>query len=228
MFGNKRFIAIIPARGGSKRLHKKNSLLLHGKPLISWTIEAAQKSKFVDEIVVSTDDDEILDIAIEQSVKTIVRPSELATDVAPTIDVIKHVLSKYTNFDYVILLQPTSPLRTSEHIDQAIDFLMVQGADSVVSVCKTEHNPLWSNVLPQDRRMDLFIRNEIRNVRSQDLPQYFRLNGAIYICIKDRLLSEQSFVLPSNCFGFEMDVESSVDIDTMLDFEFASFLMEKK
>ncbi len=225
MFCNKRFLAIIPARGGSKRLPKKNILKLGDKPLISWTIDAAQRSKYTDKVVVSTDDREIISVAARQGAQTIIRPPHLATDASCTIDVVEHALSKYEHYDYVVLLQPTSPLRTCDHIDQAIEFLMEKSANSVVSVCKTEHNPMWSNILPKDRNMDAFIREEIKNIRSQDLPQYFRLNGAIYICEKSHLLKERSFILSHSCFAFEMDTKCSVDIDTELDFNFAEFLL---
>ena len=147
MYKNKTFLGIIPARGGSKRLPKKNVLNLCGKPLVAWSIEAGLNSSYLDMLVVSSDDDQILDIASHSRVHTLKRPDELATDVASTFDTLKHVLDKIEKHDYVVLLQPTSPLRTENHIDDAIEFLEAREADAIVSVCEADYNPSWCGTL---------------------------------------------------------------------------------
>ena len=142
MYTNKKFLAIIPARGGSKRLPRKNVLDLCGKPLIAYTIEAALKSKYIDKVIVSSDDEEILNISSNFGADIIKRPIDLANDTATTIDAIKHTIDNFENYDYIVLLQPTSPLRNEKHIDEAIELLEKKKADAVVSVCEMEHSPL--------------------------------------------------------------------------------------
>lgn len=224
---NKTFLAIIPARGGSKRLPRKNILDLCGKPLISWSIEAALKSKYISKVVVSSDDEEILNISSNFGADIIKRPYELANDTATTFDAIKHAINNLEKYDYIILLQPTSPLRNEKHIDEAIELLEEKQADAIVSVCEMEHSPLWSNILPEDGNMRGFLREEILNKRSQDLEKYYRLNGAIYICKIDKLLENKSFFLKDNIFAHIMDRKSSIDIDEEIDFEIAKVLINK-
>ena len=227
MYKNKKFLAIIPARGGSKRLPNKNILDLVGKPLIAYTIEAAKKSKYIDEIIVSSDSDNILNIAKEYNIKTIKRPDYLASDTAKTIDVLKHVMENIKNkYDYIVLLQPTSPLRNEKHIDEAIELLDDKNADAIVSVCEIEHSPLWSNTLPSSLSMEDFLREEVKNKRSQDLDKYYRINGAIYICKMDALLKQNTLFLSKNIFAYVMDRKSSVDIDDEIDFKLAEVLLK--
>ncbi|WP_123377657.1 acylneuraminate cytidylyltransferase family protein [Aliarcobacter butzleri] len=225
MYKNKTFLGIVPARGGSKRLPRKNMLDLCGKPLIAWSIEAGLNSKYIDKVVVSSDDDEILNISLNFGAETIKRPVELASDTATTFDAIKHAIENVEKYDYIVLLQPTSPLRNEKHIDEAIQLLEEKNADAVVSVCEMEHSPLWSNTLPNDGNMRGFLRKEILNKRSQDLEKYYRLNGAIYICKTAKLLEEQSFFLKDSIFGFKMDRKSSVDIDEEIDFRLAGIYL---
>ena len=221
------FLAIIPARKDSKRLPKKNILEISGKPMISWTIEAAIKSKYIDEIVVTSDDEKVLEIAKKSGVDTIKRPYYLATDKAKTIDVVKHVIENLKNkFDYVVLLQPTSPLRNETHIDEAIEFLLKKKADAVISVCEMKHSPLWCNTLPEDKNMENFLKKSIKNLRSQDLPKFYSLNGAIYICKSDRLIDENTFFIKDNIYAYVMDTISSVDVDDYIDYLFAKFILE--
>ena len=229
MLNGKTFLAIIPARGGSKRLPRKNILNLNGKPLIAWSIEVGLSSKYIDSIVVTSDDNEILEISKKYGVTTAKRPYELANDTATTIDVVKHTIKSIDKiYDYIILLQPTSPLRTSQHIDEAIELLSKKSADAVISVCEMEHSPLWCNTLPKDGSMIDFLKEEVLNKRSQDLEKYYRLNGAIYICDTNRLLKENSFFLKDKVFAYIMNRESSVDIDEEIDFELAKVLIGKE
>lgn len=228
MFGEKKVLAIIPARGGSKRLPQKNILDLNGKPLIAWTIESALESKYIDKVMVSTDNLEINKVSKEFGAEVpFIRPESLSTDHASSIDVIKHALSFYHNkFDYVVLLQPTSPLRLFSDIDSAFE-LITKEVKAVVSVCETEHSPLWSNTLDANLSMRNFIRDELKNKRSQDLPVYYRLNGAIYIAEVNYFYQNNGF-FGENTKAYIMPQERSVDIDTELDFEWAQLLMKKR
>ncbi|MDK2821914.1 MAG: hypothetical protein PWP31_1879 [Clostridia bacterium] len=228
MVRNGKVLAIIPARGGSKRLPEKNLLNLAGKPLISWTIEAAKESKYIDKIVVSSDDEKILDVAERYNVYVIKRPEELATDSAKTIDVVKHAISILEkNFQYVLLLQPTSPLRKSRQIDEAFELLIKKDADAVISVSPVDHPVQWCNALPEDLSMKNFLNSEVMDKRSQDLPVYYRLNGAIYIAKTEKLIQQNSFFLKDNVFAYIMDRESSIDIDDWIDFRLAEVLIER-
>jgi len=227
MYKNKTFLAIIPARGGSKRLPRKNILDLNGKPLISYSIEEALKSKYIDKVVVSSDDDEILEVSLKSGAVVLKRPNFLATDRSSTFDAIEHAISKNKAYDYIVLLQPTSPLRMVSHIDEAIEKLESKDADAIVSVCEVEHSPLWMNTIPDNGNMDLFIKEDIKNIRSQDLKTFFRLNGAIYICKKDRLLKEKTFFFKNNIFSYEMEWKYSVDIDTFYDFKLAEIILSE-
>ena len=229
-----KYAAIITARGGSKRLPKKNILELAGKPLIAWTIEAAKNCSKIEDVIVTTDSEEIVKVAIEFGARVpFKRPEELSNDTATSFDVVKHCLD-YLNeiedkqVEYLVLLQPTSPLRSSEDIEKAIELLELKNASAVVSVCPTEHSPLWSNTLDETLSLDSFLRDEVKNTRSQDLPAYYRLNGAIYVCKVEDFLKEKTFFLSKNNFAYVMSTESSVDIDTQLDFLVADFLLNKK
>lgn len=223
MLGKKTFLAIIPARGGSKRLPRKNVLPLAGKPLIAWTIESALNSKLVDKVLVTSDDDEILKVSDSFGAATLKRPAALAQDTSTSFDAIKHAIENTEKFDYIVLLQPTSPLRSSQQIDEAIQLLESKSADAIVSVTETEHSPLWANTLPEDDSMTGFLSDNLLNTRSQDLESYYRLNGAIYICKANKLLEASSFFINENIYAYKMTQASSVDIDTELDFKWAEF-----
>ena len=229
MIGGKTVLAIIPARGGSKRLPNKNILDLAGKPLITWSIKAGIKSEYIDKVVVSSDSDDILNISQKNGADIIKRPKDLASDKATSFDAIKHTIENINeSFDYVILLQPTSPLRNDIHIDEALELFFKKKANAVISVCETDHSPLWSNTLPKDGSMERFIDDKIKNLRSQDFPTYYRLNGAINICRTDKLLEEKTFFIKDNIYAFKMDRESSVDIDEKIDFQLAKLMIKKE
>ena len=228
MINNKKILAVITARAGSKRLPNKNILNLAGKPLIAWTIDEAKKSKYIDELIVSTDSKKIAEISKYYGAEVpFMRPLELAIDTADSISVLKHSIEFFKNkFDYILLLQPTSPLRTVEDIDKAI-ITLNNKTKAVVSVCETEHSPLWSNTLPEDLSMKNFIRSEVKNKRSQDLPKYYRLNGAIYIAETKYFYKNNGF-LGDKTKAYIMPQQNSVDIDTELDFRFCEILLNKK
>lgn len=231
MFQGKTFLAVIPARGGSKRLPRKNVLDLGGKPLIAWTINAARDCPYIDEIMVTTDDAEIADVArLHGANVPFLRPATLSNDSASSFDAIKHAIDFYKHelgkeFDFTVLLQPTSPLRGVRDISNAIELFEQKNADAIISVCETDHSPLWMNTLPDDLSMNRFIRNEVKNIRSQDLKKYYRLNGAIYICKTERLLFEKTFFISDRVFAYVMTKNSSVDIDNLSDLDYAKYLL---
>lgn len=224
----KSFLSIIPARGGSKRLPRKNILKILDKPLIAYSIEAGLNSKYIDKLIVSSDDDEILSISKDYGAEIIKRPANLAEDTTTTFDTLKHVVENISEeYEYIVLLQATSPLRKSSHIDEAIKLLEEKKADAIISVCEMEHSPLWSNTLPSDNNMKLFLKDEIKNKRSQDLEKYYRLNGAIYICRTDKFLENKGFFLEENIYAYIMDRKDSIDIDEEIDFIIASEFIKK-
>ena len=233
MINGKSVLAIIPARGGSKGLPGKNIKELCGKPLIAWSIEAAKACSNIDRVVVSTDDEGIAKVAKKYGAEVpFMRPAELASDSASTIDVIFHTidwLKKYVDYrpEYILLLQPTSPLRSGEDINGAIQMLKDKDVRAVVSVCETDHHPWWSNILPEDGNMKDFLRPDILNKRRQGLPVFYRLNGAIYLADTNCLCVCNGF-FGQDTFAYKMSKERSVDIDSDVDFKLATLLMEEQ
>jgi CMP-N,N'-diacetyllegionaminic acid synthase len=228
MHKGKTYLAIIPSRGGSKRLPRKNLLDLNGKPLVSWSIEAGLNSKYIDKVAVTSDDADILNIAKSYGVLSINRPTELSSDTATTFDTVEHAIENINYYDYIVLLQPTSPLRTEWHIDKAIEFLIYNDADAIVSVCETDHSPLWSNTLDDTLSMVGFLNKSFKNKRSQDLDIYYRINGAIYICDTKKLLKEKGFFIENEIYAYKMDREASIDIDNAIDFLLADLILKNK
>jgi CMP-N,N'-diacetyllegionaminic acid synthase len=222
-------LAVVPARAGSKRLPGKNLLDLCGKPLIRWTLEAALESKMIDSLVISSDDNEILAEGERLGLRTIRRPEYLASDTATTFDVLVHTLECLAEEDIrperLMLLQPTSPLRGAQDIREAVQCMDDTKAESIISVCPCEHSPLWSGTLGPEGGMDQFLRPELLNQRSQDLPTFYRLNGAIYIARTENFLEKQGFFMP-NSKAYIMPIDRSVDIDTYIDFKQCEFLLE--
>ena len=220
-------IAIIPARAGSKRLKNKNSIDLCGKPLIAWTIEAALKSNLIDKVIVSTNSNKIAEIGRQYGAEVpFKRPAILSSDTATSFDVIKHVLDFYnTKFAItkIVLLQPTSPLRATIDIDNAIKQLDAN-TKAVVSVCEVSHSPLWMNTLPSDLSLQYFLKNKNKNKRSQDLEKYYMLNGAVYVSEVNYFLKEKGF-FGKNSKALIMPKERSVDIDTKLDLMLCKLLL---
>jgi len=228
MYNNQTFLAIIPARSGSKGLPNKNIKIMNHKPLMAHTIEACRKSSIFDEIIVSTDSIEYVKIAQDYGVSVpFLRPDELATDKATTIDVILHVLKKMKEsektFDYFMLLQPTSPLRNEKHILECTKLLFDRSVDSVISICKLEH-PTYLNVKLDNRGyMDTFFRDK-KQIRRQEMPQEYRINGAIYLTHTDYFLKNGSFY-GGKIVPFIMDGLDSIDIDDEFQFRLAEYVM---
>ena len=228
------YIAIIPARGGSKRLPGKNLMLIAGKPLIGWTIEAAIASGIFSRVVVSTDSWEIAVTAAQFGAEVpFMRPEELALDSTPSIDVLIHAVQELTRngnpgWTHLACLQPTSPLRTPENIREAALLLEEKQADAVISVCRTEHSPLWSNTLPDSLSLDGFIPDAVQKTPSQLLPPYYRLNGAIYLCSIPRIIEERTLFLKSGAYAYVMNRKDSIDIDDQVDFDLAAIYLNQR
>lgn len=230
MINNKSILAIIPARGGSKGIPRKNIKNLDGKPLIAYTIEEAQKSKYIDRLIVSTEDEEIAMISKKYNLEVpFLRPEQLAKDDIAGIDPILHAVKWFHrngyDFDYVICLQCTSPFRNIEQIDEAIEKLIIKDADSIVSVSESEVSPCWMKKIENGLMKD-FLEDSTFYSRRQDVPKTYRLNGAIYIA-KTKVLLKNKNWYTKNTLAYIMDKKSSIDIDDMIDFEFAEFLMKE-
>lgn len=218
--------ALIPARGGSKGIPRKNIKLIAGKPLIVWTIEAALRSSLISAVVVSTDDLEIADIARRAGAQVpFMRPSELAQDQTPGLDPVLHALDQLPQYDSVLLLQPTSPLRTTEDIDGCLSLVVQKKAPSVVSVTEAEVHPYWVYRLNADQTMNRFV-DTAPIARRQDLPPAYALNGAMYFAEANWLRRSGSFVT-AETLAYEMSIEHSVDLDTPFDWKFAELLLKE-
>lgn len=220
-------IAVIPARGGSKGVHKKNIRILDGKPLILYTIEAALNSN-VDEIYVSTDDNEIAEIAGDYDVNIVKRPEELSKDNSPTLPVIQHAISKLERLpEYVITLQPTSPFRTSVHINDASTLIRKNiKADSLVSVTRVPHNMIPESIMNINSEGYLinYLDQEAPILRRQKKPVYYARNGAaIYITKTDKL---NHYVYGGIVLPYIMNFMESMDIDEEEDFILAEKIMQ--
>lgn len=227
---NRSTIAVIPARGGSKRLPGKNLMNMAGKPLLAWTIEAALQSGVFDRVFVNTDHPEIAETAIRLGAEVpFLRPTHLAADHSSTVDVLIDHVEKLTKdgsgWTYLACLQPTSPLRNAEDIRKADQLLRDKNADAVISVCRTEHSPLWSNTLPDNLSLEGFIPASIQKTPSQQLPVHYRLNGAIYFCRIEKMILEKTLFLSASVYAYVMSRKNSIDIDDQVDFDLASLYL---
>ncbi|OMD62770.1 MULTISPECIES: acylneuraminate cytidylyltransferase family protein [Paenibacillus] len=227
MIKNKKILAIIPARGGSKGLPRKNIRELAGKPLIAWTIEAGRKSKYIDRLIVSTEDSEIIEVAKEYGAEIpFVRPKHLAEDESLGLDPVFHALGELPGYDIVVLLQPTSPLRLTEDIDACIEQLIVSGGPACVSMTETEILPYWMYTLQDSGLMKPIITKKEIGIRRQDLPPVYILNGAVYVAEIEWLFRAKSFITEETS-AFIMPNSRSYDIDTEEDFLLCEWKMNK-
>lgn len=221
-------VAIIPARSGSKGVKDKNIRELMGKPLMAYSIEAALKSRMFEEVMVSTDSELYAKIAMEYGAQVpFLRSSATSSDLADTWDLVEEVLYNYEKngrkFDTFCLLQPTSPLRTAKNIKEAYKLYEEKAEFAVVSVCEMEHSPLWCGHLPENREFVDFIKQgDVRQRQAGE--KFYRLNGAIYIVNIERFQRER-FLYRKGSYAYIMSQESSVDIDTELDFRLAELLL---
>lgn len=225
-------LAVIPARGGSKGVPKKNIKELEGKPLIAYTIEAAIDSGIFEKVIVSTDSREIADVAAFYGAEIpFFRPEEISGDMTSSDDVILHALSYFhqqgVEYSEVCKLQPTSPLRNASHLQEAYQMFQERQADFLVSVCECEHSPLWAGTIGEDLSLDDFIAEEVKRACRQDLPIYYRLNGAVYMGKVKPFIKNRSF-LGKHCVAYIMNQESSIDIDNQMDLEMAELIMGSK
>lgn len=232
---NFEILAIIPARGGSKGIPKKNMVTLAGKPLIQYTIDAAKNSKLITRIILTSDDEEIINYCKKQGIEVpFKRPSYLAKDDTPMIEVIIHAiryLEENGNYkpDIIILLQPTSPLRTSKHIDEALEKLINSNADSIVSVMKVPHqfNPYSIMRLENGYLKPFLSYDERKNIR-QLKPEFYARNGAAIYAFKYDCLITRNSIYGAKILPYFMVKEESIDIDDWVDLLFAKVIIEEK
>lgn len=226
-----KILAIVPARAGSKRLPKKNTKLLDGLPLVAYTFEAIKTSKYISTTITTSDCPEVLKVAAQYpNTYSLKRPAELASDKASMVDVLLHAADyakQLDIFDVICVLQPTSPLRTTQDIDKAIELYIEKQAKGVISLAKCQHSPLWATSLDTLGEFKLFMKG-LTNTRSQDLKEFYQLNGAIYLVDNDLLLSSKKLFLDEDYYPFIMPTENSIDIDSLLDFKLAELMMKER
>ena len=220
-------IALIPARGGSKGIKRKNIKLFNKKPLIYWSIKQALESNYIDRVIVSTDDEEIADIARTCSAEVpFIRPSSLAQDDTPGIEPVLHAIKNLSNVENILLLQPTSPLRRTFDIDEIFKIRSKYQSDSSVSVTLAKKNIDLFFAIDDNKRLNSFSE-KLKFLPRQKYPKTYILNGSLYLSSIDSIFQNNSFI-SSNTVGYIMPEEFSIDIDTQLDWEIAEFLMTQK
>lgn len=229
MFDGKRILSLIPARGGSKGIPHKNIVPLNNKPLIAWTIEASLNSSFIDDTVITTDDEEIAEVSRKFGGQVpFMRPEYLAGDKARTIDAVVHAVHALSergrDYDVLVLLQPTSPLRTSQDIDGAIHSFFEHGRAGLASVSPVTDNPILIRTLEPDGTMRHLIDSG-STCRRQDMKAYYRVNGSIYINMISEIDDDLS--MNDNPVGFVMSKEHSIDIDELEDIVLAEYYSKK-
>lgn len=225
-------LAIIPARGGSKGVPRKNIKDLAGKPLIYHTIKAAKESNYIDRIIVSTDDEEIAEVALKYGAEVpFLRPDELSTDNAKAIDNYIYTIDRLSKMnkginliEEFIVLQPTSPMRTSFDIDNAIGIFYKNNADTVISVVKSEHPPTWYKRISKDGILEDYFEATDNSLNRQEVEETFLPNGAIYV-FKYKALKENYGYYNSKTYPYIMSQDNSVDIDTIIDFRIAELMI---
>ena len=228
-----RVLALITARGGSKGLPGKNVRPLLGRPLIAWSITAAIECRSVDRVIVSTDDEVIAKAARDGGAEVpFLRPSELAQDGSSHISVVEHALDWLREReslvpDYLLLLQPTCPLRTSEDIEAAVALALEKKARAVVSVCEPRHHPFALKRLTPEGTLADFMPSGLAYARRQDFPAVWAVNGAIYLTQPAVLRNERTFE-PADTIPYLMPQERSIDIDTLWDFQLAEMILQHR
>ena len=226
MSASKKVVAVIPARSGSVRLPRKNVRLFAGKPLLNWAIESALASKDIDEILVSSDSDEAIALALEyKRVVVHKRSKEASSEFATTFDYLREILDTYSKESTVLLLQPTSPLREISDIESALA-LHFESHKPVVSVFPNPNSPYWSFSLDADGKLSPLFPDSLKR-RSQELTQTYCLNGAIYIDCVANYLAEKTF-LGTSTIPYVMSIGSSIDIDSLEEFIQAETEMHRR
>jgi CMP-N-acetylneuraminic acid synthetase len=217
-------LALIPARGGSKGIPRKNLVPLGGRPLLAWTIDAAQGASSVTRVVVSTDDDEIAGVAERAGTEVLRRPAALAGDETPMSDVVRHAVDELGPLDVLVLLQPTSPLRRGEHVDGAVAVLRESGADGVVSVCEVPHNFEPGSLMRLDG--DRLAPLGDSPPRRQDKPTLYGRNGPAVLALRADRIGDDLY--GGDLRAYVMDAESSLDVDTEDDLRVAGLLLSER
>lgn len=213
----KSILAVIPARGGSKGIPGKNLYPFANRPLIAWTIDAAMQANCVDRIVVSTDDPEIADTSRDLGADApFLRPPELATDNAGSLDVLRHSIMACPGYDLVVFLQPTSPLRSAHDIDAAYELMQERSATVCVSVTSVDQSPWLMYAMGTENRISPILPPLEGVTRRQDYPAIYKLNGAIYFWNTIAFLKSRKMVTEESV-GYVMPTERSIDIDTLED-----------
>lgn len=232
---NKEILAIIPARGGSKGIKRKNMVLVENIPLIQYTITAAKDSSFISRMVVNSDDDEILEYARNQECEVFVRPEELAQDDTPMKDVILYqlkVMKEQEGYvpDIIVLLQPTSPLRSSSHIDEAMQSMLSCDCDALVSVIEEPHLHSPYSVMKKNENgyLDFFIEEGKRFNSRQEKPKFYARNGAAIYAVFTESYIKTGSLYGTKCIPYEMEPEDSVDIDSPLDLYLVKSMIQYK
>jgi CMP-N-acetylneuraminic acid synthetase len=224
-----KILALIPARGGSKGIPKKNIKPFNGKPLIVHSIEAGKGSKYVDRVVVTTDSQEIADICLAAGAEVpVLRPAEMAGDKSPVMEAVIHMLDYLRENEkyeptHLLLLQTTSPLRTSADIDAAVELFEKRGAESMVSMCRTE-NGLFSK--DENDKAEVMFDGYSAGTNRQMLPKAYKLDGCMIYLISVPLLREKRSFLAGNLIGFEIPRWRSVDLDDPEDFVVGEIIAE--
>lgn len=215
MIAEGKVLGLIPARGGSKGVPGKNIRLVAGRPLIAWTIAAGQASRYIDRLILSSDDDAIIRTAMEYDCEVpFKRDASLSGDTTPSIDVVLDALARCPGYDWIVLLQPTSPLRNAEDIDQALEHCIELGAPACVSVTEAEQSPYWMYSLQDERLRPLLPATAV--TRRQDIPPVYVLNGAVYVARVTWLVQNPGF-LAEETVAHLMPTSRSLDIDTEQD-----------
>jgi CMP-N,N'-diacetyllegionaminic acid synthase len=225
---NKNVVGIIPARGGSKGIPKKNIFALAEKPLLAYTIEAALNSKMLSKVLVTTDSEEIAAVALSFGVEVVHRPAELAGDNTLTLPVLKHALQQIEGLsapDKIVTLQPTSPLRQARHIDEAVNLLSPDW-DAVISISDVEQTPYKMYQLDGEK-LRPFVEGPLKEMPRQQLPKVYRDCGAVYVTWYDVLMKRDS-IWGDNFRSYYIDPEFAIDIDNMIDLKFAEVLLKEK
>ena len=229
MIEGKSVLAIVPARGGSKGIPRKNLIPLCGKPLMQWTIEAAQNSSYVDRLILSSEDEEICRVGEQLGCDIpFKRPETLASDEASTVEVISDILERLPECDIVVVLQPTSPLRTAEDVDHCLSVLIEKKYSSIASVTPVKDHPFLTYRTLAGGRLAPFVKVKTGlSLRRQDLPEAYVLNGAIYAVLANWFSNELTFV-SEDTGGFVMPSERSIDIDDWMDLGVAEQALRRK
>lgn len=228
MYQGKKILALIPARGGSKGIKDKNIIDLCGKPLIAYSIECGLQSKYIDSVVVTTDSEKIAEVSRQHGARVpFMRPAELALDTSSTMEAVLHAVGTLKemgeNYDAFVLLQPTQPLRTSEDVDKAIEVYVAKGEEDLISVSPVSEHPFLMRTIGEDGQLHQAL-SYAKDIRRQDAPPYYRVDGCIYINNIAKLDKNSQFA--KNAVPFIMEHSHAVDIDDPVDLHVAEYYLK--